>query len=104
MTKHTPGPWDYRLRFNAEDKGNPPLGGWYSVTADAANFMVASTELSAEEDEANARLIAAAPDLLSSCVGLLSALEEMIPRFKSFHGNETVEYARAAIAKAKGNQ
>lgn len=52
----------------------------------------------AEESEANARLIAAAPELLSSlrfAVKLLSALPHV-------NGTVQLDYMRAAIAKATG--
>jgi hypothetical protein len=51
------------------------------------------------EQEANARLIAAAPELLE-------ALHEMIHQFDQFNVNEfeakAIKDARAAIAKAEG--
>jgi hypothetical protein len=46
----------------------------------------------------NARLIAAAPDLLEACEALLEAYEFTIAPMHS----EAIDKARAAIAKAKG--
>lgn len=61
--------------------------------------------ISEAEEEANARLIAAAPDLLAAC----EALEQSICRFIQecpgyvFNGDDlALRAARAAIAKARG--
>jgi hypothetical protein len=56
-------------------------------------------------DEANARLIAAAPDLLTALTGLVEAEEATIegfdaPEIDRLEG--ALETAREAIAKAKG--
>jgi len=84
----TPGPWEKRdLRI--QSKGN------YVADCDAGYMF------SAEERHANARLIAAAPDLLS-------ALERCLPFVDSIRamtggdGDLTALTARAAIAAAKG--
>jgi hypothetical protein len=84
----TPGPWEKRdLRI--QSKGN------YVADCDAGYMF------SSEERQANARLIAAAPDLLS-------ALERCLPFVDSIRalsggdGNLTALTARAAIAAAKG--
>lgn len=55
------------------------------------------------EGEANASLIAAAPDLLAACVALLAAFPA--PPIKSrggFEGNLAHATARSAIARATG--
>lgn len=69
-TKHAPGPWEVRFRFGREttvsgrqrypicDTGTAPLG--------QANHA---------REEANARLIAAAPDMLEALKGAIGALE-----------------------------
>ena len=104
MSKHTPGPWTY-------DQGQ--YADWGCVK-DASGFLVAKSVVPYGTDqnacrreridpcEANARLIAAAPDLLEA----LETLESM-PDERSIHdiSNEELaawEKARAAIAKAKG--
>jgi hypothetical protein len=86
MSKHTPGPWDAsRWRVCAEPGGN------IKVICDTANNKASRTE----ENAANARLIAAAPDLLAACRSLLAQLE--------FECGDLVSEAKAAIAKAEGS-
>ena len=107
-TKHTPGPWTVVPR----DEDAEP---WDCVDIMAGKYNVAAAiyDCSFYDDEycdddlylpvvdANARLIAAAPDLLE-------ALKEML--FKAEYGNgleahyKANDRARAAIAKAEGNK
>ncbi len=85
MSKHTPGPW-------ATDGGDTvvAMGNQIVVTAPAPDGA------SREEMKANARLIAAAPDLLA-------VLENMFTEFGDFEYDvAAISAARAAIAKAKG--
>ena len=97
MDKHTPGPWSVKKHFSEWLIGD-------------GNYLIATTagspahlgRASAERDAANARLIAAAPDLLKAledCVAVmdreLAGLKVIQPEFSA---------ARAAIAKATGEQ
>ena len=94
MSKHTPGPWRV-----VEDRVPASLEVYAGKTAIAECWRRADalTEL------ANARLIAAAPELLAS-------LQIMVDRFIDTEGsfgaweNEAIEVARAAIAKATGGE
>ena len=57
------------------------------------------------EDEANARLIAAAPDLLEALRGLLRETRQSVPNInvkKHFSLMVQMEEAKSAIAKAEG--
>lgn len=89
-TKHTPGPWI----FYADTPSTDP--NWHIVTT--ANRMVVLANVHIEPGNetalANARLIAAAPELLEQ-------LQEMV-RLAEHEGWEGFEKARAAIAKATG--
>ena len=87
---HAPGTWDVR-------KGTLSIytnygGSTYHKVADARQSL-----FTRECQEANARLIAAAPDLLA-------ALEHLLPIASRAFGVLTADLdaARAAIAKAKG--
>lgn len=66
MSKHTPGPW----RYCGQEREQCPCGQVWSVASD---FQVATvhllneendTEIDRDQQKANTRLIAAAPDLL----------------------------------------
>lgn len=93
MSKWTPGPWNYpehpkgvSTLIYAELGGNPEA------------FPVASATYGVpdEERKANARLIAAAPELLE--VAHLILAEDLL----DFLPEEYVSRVRAAIAKATG--
>ena len=64
QVKHTPGPWV------AEDYAGAGSVPWYVVPHDHKGTIAALTGLDAE---ANARLIAAAPDMLEALQALVSA-------------------------------
>lgn len=83
---HAPGPWFVR--------------DLEVVTAN--NVFVASVEgeLRTPEDEANARLISASPDLLQACRCALADLEGS--DYPTDSERLTMEDLRAAIAKAEG--
>ena len=103
--KHTPGPWKWvQLDFS----------GYYHELHDKSGTVIcddgsAQGEYSAQIDVkgANARLIAAAPELLE-------ALEDALIDFDNWAAHEDnhphehlvvwAEKARAAIAKAKGEE
>ena len=98
--KHTPGPWAV-----VTDDTAAQVKGFPCIHSD--NYIVVGVEGmygDIETDYANARLIAAAPDLLEAL--------ERLATFEAFTFEEwgddnpevtaRVEYARAAIAKARG--
>ena len=119
MSKHTPGPWvaifpearsynegvditnfqvltqKTRAQFRAEG-----LDHYDRYLEDVANVSIVSNQfwwdMTDDEAKANARLIAAAPELLDALEGLLGLAE----RDGWLH--IAVNQARAAIAKAKG--
>ena len=69
---HTPGPWKVSRRFDIKQDVGPNVGGRYIGTT-SANSPFSST---VEEDEANARLIAAAPELLEALEAVVDAYNE----------------------------
>ena len=92
MSKWTPGPWT--ANKPTRDNGRAEVHAGCMLVAQAFNWM-----LDAEGDEqcwADARLIAAAPDLLEA----LKAAEPYL-RHANVAYNVYVQ-ARAAIAKAEG--
>lgn len=97
---HTPGPWSYHswgkgngIRFGIETSNhNHGLAG-------VAPNENASTLLTIAEHEANARLMAAAPDLLDACLRTLAAIdggEDMS------EGHVCIAFLRKAVRLARG--
>lgn len=84
--KHTPGPWD---AFTSES-----FSGWWSVRG-RDNREIGSGD--GGFDEGDARLIAAAPELLE-------ALEMVTRRGRIDDSEEAMNQVAAAIAKAKKDQ
>lgn len=98
---HTPGPWEIDATYPEQSKKIHPVGSTIGVA-----IAFGDDE---EETEANARLIASAPDLLSA----LQEVEDWILRdeealdfgqvaMSSQMLNERFQNVRAAIAKATG--
>ena len=92
MTDHTPGPWTW-----GKPRGEDPIGAIFAADrtivlnlGDGTDYYPTAGTM---PKEANARLIAAAPELLEAIKLLLS----------SSHDYQTgIAEAEAAIAKAEG--
>ena len=102
-TKHTPGPWAYATaqdgwRFNIHQADGAPYTPGYSDVAWSMNTVSGEAK---DVQEANARLIAAAPELLE-------ALEALVRHDSAADSREglpaciELDSARDAIAKARG--
>lgn len=99
MSEHTPGPWH---------TGDGTMGR--RIVYDARGMAIADAKLfhgkrASGEDFANARLIAAAPDLLLALQMAMPALDSVraqFPRHPSDDSIDVVAAARAAIRKATG--
>lgn len=85
-TQHTPGPWDY--------DGPPHNIIVWSSPEDRICFMTSDGPT-----ETNARLIAAAPDLLEASKKAVEFIEEFYPN-AAFNGHTAS--LRHAISKAEG--
>ncbi len=70
MSKHTPAPWDFWSGYDHVDKFLA------EITAESGDIVVARYNHMIDEGEANARLIAAAPELLDALEACLDALWE----------------------------
>jgi hypothetical protein len=98
MSKHTPGPWTVVQDTGAEDD-------YYVITEKEDVLATGLTE-------ADADLIAAAPDLLAALQNIMGMAQAHVNRAKALRHNkgkpvvEAMEAdlaaARAAIAKAEG--
>ena len=100
---HSPGPWF--LEGNWDENNGKPLGGWVSCLPPAGMpvFGLEACVGTRGEIAANARLIAAAPDLLEALSRLVEVCEKQ-PRISKAYPepNSPLGMARAAIAKATG--
>jgi hypothetical protein len=103
MTKHTQGPWTVKKTYFHSPESSEtyavigPKGEWlHSAGGDAGTMRTPDTYSGYNFTEANARLIAAAPDLLASLEEVLAYCVE--------HGHDwmCMVDARSAIAKATG--
>ncbi len=90
--KHTPGPWESQATAGYETHGQR------AVYAEENGKDIAIVY----DGEANARLIAAAPELLEACKALVGSDHDG----KSFTSRAALatRLARAAIAKAEGRE
>lgn len=95
MKTHTPGPWAYDKDSNEIFSCNEAHGcGWVAlVKGNDSNGQ----PLPEEERQANAKLIAAAPELLAACKELFMQM-----RREGCGHQQMLDRALAAIAKAEG--
>lgn len=96
MSKHTPGEWvvnydEVCVRSNADDQ--------------SFGMLVPIAAVMNDDQEANARLIAAAPDLLAALIGLDEAfcsINEFSTKEERHDARLKLIAARSAVAKATG--
>lgn len=103
QTKHTPGPWTFKLH----DGWNSLTYAIYQDKGKESGYCVAEKKWSSinniqmEELKANARLIAAAPELLEACKDAIEFIKdgyvETFPEVK-----QLLNKLEQAIAKAEG--
>jgi hypothetical protein len=89
----TPGPWAIREWDNARD-------GW-KISANGKQIAVSCYLGGTEPARVNGQIIAAAPELYEACEDLA---ERMIGAFPSLADTPEVKRAKAALAKARGDQ
>ena len=103
-TQHTPGPW--KTGGCGEDGWRMILGPktrFYHAFGESHTTSIADVSISdcESEDLANARLIAAAPDMLSALRDAIKWAESAPSPYREW---PFIVSARAAIARATGNQ
>ncbi|HCF2412865.1 TPA: hypothetical protein NIA64_003513 [Pseudomonas aeruginosa] len=97
--KHTPGPW----MIERYADGLIQIVGNVRVVSDDEEYVTTVVEALNPDDEADAHLIAAAPELLEALQGMLEVYggqynDDCLP--KSSSELDLIQQARAAIAKA----
>lgn len=104
MTTHTPGPW---LPHNETPSSNSPINrvaklwsGGYQIIADVS--YKATFGADGAEAEANACLIAAAPELLAALKADATHVHNTFECGEDRAACPVEAYKRAAIAKAEG--
>ena len=98
-TKHTPGPW----KTGREHGGYTVINsGEWAELAKVVTRLVEDREV-AHDGIANARLIAAAPEMYEAIAAIATAMNlGYIPNEILSEGSPILEGLRAAIAKAEG--
>jgi len=96
MSGHTPGPWIIECGHIQRDSG----GIRYWQVSDGQDAIACNQFCYADNPEANARLIAAAPTLLTALERLLGEVEEVSLR-NGWAGRGGRDAARTAIELAK---
>jgi len=99
MSNHTPGPWGWN---HARTRLNDPTGKPVLMDGEGIWDLCAPKLHKEERAHANAKLIAAAPDLLAALKSVLSMPDWDGTMLTSAARKQAKERARAAIAKAGG--
>jgi hypothetical protein len=76
---HTPGPW--RFRNPIGDNPDPIRGPYFEISGGGGSSFVKSFNVSGYVSEADARLMASAPDLLAACKNAWGCLGPDHPAF-----------------------
>ena len=98
-TLHTPGPWFIERRTCDNETPHHRINASYGHGWSGDRYMSVSGCI----DEHDARLIAAAPDLLDALIMCCQSMSSVLPAFNPFD-QAAYDKARAAIAKATGEQ
>lgn len=99
MSKHTEGPWEFHAKEYHDGNKTFWVGNGEYVVFDCSPY--GPKEMVFPPNLANARLICAAPDMLEALEAIVEYADE--PALCD-DPKVLVDLARAAIAKAKGEQ
>jgi hypothetical protein len=107
MNDHTPGPWKYHIGRGIDPRFHIQTVGGYQIAETPKNGIACGI---AAVNEANAKLISAAPDLLESLIVVTSELENEVgdylrrTKHDEVHTRITKALANAIKAIAKATQ
>lgn len=102
MSKHTPGPWE--IRRPAHITWNGPTGAFEIYAGDkliCQRPWAEGNPQAIKEHEANASLIAAAPDLLDACEEAIALIEGWDSGATEADVRRVMGLLNTAIAKAR---
>ena len=102
MSKHTPGPWDTDVQEHDEPYMNITIRAKHRRKICSIDIDDAPVQDYNAEQRANARLIAAAPDMFEAIEETLQSAIKNRMHDSIEITSDAVEMLRAAIAKAKG--
>lgn len=107
--KHTPAPWQLSTteEWNYNRHGCLMVGGGDDGSMIVADIRTRFSDVSSESESANARLIAAAPDLLDALMQatiLLKHAHDDANALESQYAVETADAMGAALTKAIGEK
>ncbi|MBF0151730.1 MAG: hypothetical protein HQL84_17060 [Magnetococcales bacterium] len=97
MSEHTPGPWTVTRHRDGS--------GGYLITD--SKVVIRATTYGCnthEEENANAHIIAAAPELLEALESLVDQVALHLSAFRVGPLDTNIEAAKAVIAKARGGR
>ncbi len=96
-TQHTAGTWMYKRQGFKITIGNEDTG----ATKNGHDYTIAIIDDNSFQAEANAKIIAAAPELLETLIGTMQALSRMIDKYNPDDIEaEWIGNANEAIRKA----
>lgn len=102
---HTPGPWRYapaiERRFCSSTGAEQASWHYHWVVNEAGERVACGLEGLDATDSPNARLTAAAPELLCACEQAIKRLKEL-DKYREVDSSATCGLIERAIAKAKG--
>ena len=94
-TKHTPGPWRFIEQGDANMYGMVTAGNRWIISFRQNGELMSETEL------ANAKLMAAAPELLEALKLILSDIKQLLGDYDiEFHNSGSIIESENAIKKA----
>ena len=95
-SKYTPGPWVADI-----DNGDTPGHRMAALVRIGKDYWIKNGSIGGTSDDANARLMAAAPELLDALKALRAAVQ-LVPEMNNMKYDELGVQVNKAIAKAEG--
>ena len=113
MSEHTPGPWKAEYRYDRIEPGSrrkttrisvgQPINPESESFEQTVCWIIPHVFGYAAPHAANARLIAAAPDLLEACKSLVLRYEHLAARYGHLDDDDDpIREGKDAIAKVEG--